>query len=46
MRNVGRLSKYAQNEMEEEIIIVENEIKSLVGSDPDVEKILKMLLSL
>ena len=35
------LSKYAQNEMEEEIIIVENEIKSLVGSDPDIEKILE-----
>ena len=27
--------------MEEEIIIVENEIKSLVGSDPDIEKILE-----
>ena len=27
--------------MEEEIIIVENEIKSLVGSDPDTEKILE-----
>jgi len=35
------LSKYAQNEMEEEIIIVENEIKSLVGSDSDIEKILE-----
>ena len=35
------LSNYAQNEMEEEIIIVENEIKSLVGSDPDIEKILE-----
>ena len=34
------LSKYARNEMEEEILIVENEIKSLMGTDPGIEIIL------
>ena len=34
------LSKYARNEMEEEILIVENEIKGLMGTDPEIEIIL------
>ena len=34
------LSKYARNEMEEEILIVENEIKGLIGTDPEIEIIL------
>ena len=34
------LSKYARNEMEEEILIVENEIKGLIGTDPEIEVIL------
>ena len=34
------LSKYARNEMEEEILIVENEIKLLIGTDTEIEIIL------
>ena len=34
------LTRYARNEMEEEILIVENEIKSLIGTDTEIEIIL------
>ena len=35
------LAKYARNEMEEEINIVENEIRSLMGTDPEIKVILE-----
>tara|TARA_B100000900_G_scaffold411550_1_gene431459 strand:- start:7852 stop:8604 length:753 start_codon:yes stop_codon:yes gene_type:complete len=35
------LARYARNEMEEEINLVENEIKSLIGKSPDTSNILE-----
>ncbi|MAQ05387.1 MAG: hypothetical protein CMA51_01170, partial [Euryarchaeota archaeon] len=35
------LSKYARNEMEEEINVVENEIRLLIGTDPEIKMILE-----
>ena len=35
------LSKYARNEMEEEINVVENEIRLLIGTDPEIKMMLE-----